>query len=118
MVLIAPFGLLEDPFYTTQSYLTMAIGVIGSLIILLLWTFKRAEPGILHIRYTKLLLLFIGFLAWEFITLFWVQNMHLATITLIQHSSFVVVFFLAINILSKKDLPVLLNALVVVLVLV
>ena len=115
---MAPVWVVENPIFTDQSHLKMSIGVIGSLLILLLWLFKRAEAGILNIRYTKFLLLFIGFLTWEFITLFWVQNVHLAAITLIQHSSFVVVFFLAINILSKKDLPVLLNALVVAMALV
>ena len=118
MPFIAPVWPMENHFYVSGSFLKMALGVVGSLSILLLWLFKRAEAGILNIRYTKLLLLFIGFLTWEFITLFWVQNVHLATITLIQHTSFVVVFFLAINILSKKDLPVLLNVLVVAMVLV
>ena len=118
MPFIAPVWPMENHFYVSGSFLKMALGVVGSLSILLLWLFKRAEAGILNIRYTKLLLLFIGFLAWEFITLFWVQNVHLASVTLMQHTSFVVVFFLAINILSKKDLPVLLNVLVVAMVLV
>ena len=118
MPFMAPIWITENYFYTEQSYLKMAFGVVGSLVVLLLWTFKRSESATLCIQYTKLSLLFLGFLAWEFVTLFWVQNAHLATITLIQHSSFVIVFFLAINILSKKDLPALLNALVVVMVLI
>ena len=108
--------LTEDHFYGEGTYLKMALGVVGSLIVLLLWTFMRVKDSTLHVRHTRLLLLFVGFLAWEFVTLFWVVNTHLASITLIQHSSFVVVFFLAVNLLSKKDFPIVLNVLVVALI--
>ena len=108
----------ENYFYANHFYLKMALGVIGLMIVFLFWTFNKTKDFILCIQHTKLLFIFLGFVAWEFVTLFWVQNMHLASVTLMQHTSFVVVFFLAINILSKKDLPVLLNALVFAMVLV
>jgi O-antigen ligase len=118
MPFMAPIWVIEDPLFANHAHLKMTLGLIGSLTIMLLWMFKRERGYTFQVRYTKLLFIFLGFIAWEFVTLFWVQNMYLASIALIQHSSFVVIFFLAINLLSKKDMPIVLNILVISLVLV
>jgi O-antigen ligase len=115
MAFIAPLPLSGYELYSEQSYLRMALGVIFSSVILLLWSLKRTKESTLHVRYTKVFLLFFGFLIWEFVTLFWVKDIHSAGIALVQHSSFVIVFFLAVNLLSKKDFSVVLNVLVVAL---
>ena len=103
----------EHVFYTEQAYLKAALGVVGSLVALLLWTFKRSDESDLNAHYSKILFLFLGFLVWEFISLFWAQNVYLGSITIMQHASFIVVFFLASNTFSKKDLPVALNVLII-----
>jgi len=102
-------------FFNENSHLKMALGVVGSLIVLLMWSFNKTKDSSLHVRHSRLLFIFLGFLAWEFITLFWSKNIHLSSIALVQHSSFVVAFFLAVNLLSKKDFSVVLNVLVVAL---
>ena len=108
----------EHIFYSSQSYLKMALGVVGSLVALLLWTLKRSNVSNFNIQYSKILFLFLGFLTWEFISLFWALNVYLGSITLMQHTSFIVVFFLVINIFSKKDFPMILNVLIIASVLV
>ena len=77
--------------------LKTAWGLITVVIALTWWIYIQYTSNRIQIVKTNLYLPIFGFIAWSFITLFWVEDGYLATIMLAQFSSSALIFILIVN---------------------
>ncbi len=119
MPFMAPIWLTENHFYANNTNLKMTWGVITSFALLSLLFLYGLKEKKLMIRQTSLYLPMFGFLFWCFVSLIWVENIFLAVITLIQYTSYVLVFFLTVNLFfTSKDFYKVFNVILLSMVLV
>jgi tetratricopeptide (TPR) repeat protein len=113
LALVTTSKLTNNTLHVNLSHLKTVWGVIAAVFVLCLWIFYNYKNQKIFISKSIFYLPILGFLSWCFVTLLWVENYYLAFISLIQYTSFVLIFFLVINVLpNKKDVFNLFNALV------
>lgn len=81
-----------------------AWGVSSVLIALTWWIYIQYKEKHIVIVKTSLYFPIWGFVAWSFITIFWVEDGYLATIMLAQFVSAAIIFTLIVNIFNKSTL--------------
>ncbi len=77
-------------------------GIIFVIISVIWWTLKYLKTGKVTLSRDKLQIPIYGFLAWCFISLFWVFDKYMALLMLAQFTSYVLIFFLIINIFNTQ----------------
>ncbi len=114
MPFVSPTGLSVNWINVSSDMLKTAWGVIGVFLTITLWVLKGYRQEKISIHKSKIYLPMMGFIAWCFITLLWVENGFEATITLVQFMSFALVFVLVVNIFSRYEfIDSLLKALII-----
>jgi len=92
--------------FTSPDQLKSAWGISFIVIGLSWWVFNQIKSEEIIIIKTDLYLPMFGFLAWCFITLWWVEDGYLAAMMLAQFSSFVIIFVLIVNTFKHFDLAI------------
>jgi hypothetical protein len=111
---VSPMGIGWFPLVSSISLKT-AWGVVGISILFVMWVFSNNEI----IRKSNLYYPIAGFIAWCFISLFWIKSTYPAILMLAEFVSYGLVFFLILNIFKNfKDAEFLLKAIVISLVVV
>jgi len=95
-----------------------AWGVVCTVMLFTMWLIVQYREGEFRIVKTNLYLPIFGFIAWSFITLFWVEDGYLASIMLSQFVSYALMFFVVINVIKKIEVIKILNILIVLMVIV
>ena len=98
--------------------LKTAWGVVCTVMLFTMWLIVQYREGEFRIVKTNLYLPIFGFIAWSFITLFWVEDGYLASIMLSQFVSYALMFFVVINVIKKIEVIKILNILIVLMVIV
>lgn len=111
---VSPMGIGWFPLVSSISLKT-AWGVVGISILFVMWVFSNNEI----IRKSNLYYPIVGFIAWCFISLFWIKSTYPAILMLAEFVSYGLVFFLILNIFKNfKDAEFLLKAIIISLVVV
>lgn len=118
LVFISPVGLDWSPLVSAISLKT-AWGVISVSILFVLWIFSFSNKKTIFVKKSNLYYPILSFIAWCFISLFWVKSVYPAIVMLAQFVSYGLVFFLILNIYKNlKDAENLLKIIVASLVVV
>jgi len=86
-----------EKFKSTWGVSFVSIGLVW-------WVFEQIKAKEFKVTKSDLYAPIFGFLAWCFITLWWIEDGYLAAITLAQYSSFALIFVLIVNTFKNFDL--------------
>ena len=103
LVLIMPFVSGFGSVIKNPSLWKTWWGVIGITVIFIIWlgyTYAKQKD----IVFSKLLIPILIFFLWSLASIIWSINQSLAVFTVVTYFSYVLVFILSINLLSKKQL--------------
>ncbi len=101
MPFLAPLGLLESKWIFAPSEMKTALGVFTVTSALLFWLVISLINKKINIKYDVIYWPIFGFIAWNFITLLWVEDGYLAIVMLTQFTVASLVFFLSISIFNN-----------------
>ena len=87
----------------TPEILKTGFGLTGIMVMLVWWFIDQYELKKIEIVKTSLYVPIIGFIVWSFFTLIWVEDWSLAIMTLSQYVSYMLLFFLLVNIFKKFE---------------
>jgi O-antigen ligase len=100
---ITEFRLGSDYFYSESSLLKLTVSSIGLLFSLLLFLITTMRNKGAHFYYIKPFMPAALFVAWSFVTLFWVNDYILAGELLVQFVVYVVGLVLAVNLIRNIE---------------
>lgn len=99
-------------FYVAPDILKTLWGVMGVLVVIFFWLVFSYRKSEIVIQKSNIYLPLLVFIAWCYVTLFWVEDGYLATIMLAQFTSVALMFFIVNNLIKRSAFYSIFNMLI------
>ena len=101
MPFLSPLEIGDNYLFTSAYVFKSTWGFVGSLLIFLLWLVNSYKVGIIKLKQNQLYLPVVGFLIWCAVTLLWVDDVYRASIYMLQFTTYALILFIVVNIISN-----------------